>query len=305
MKRLLSVFLVICIVLSLTACADKGGETGADNNSSASSLDADSSAPSETVSTPDDTAVSAPAPTVAPTVTDGYYDEFNKLVDIEDNVFLDSLVYTGYNLEKHRSDGLMWVYILAANKRAKGWLSDIGYGGGCTGYETNAQGLPDIERFERGGLVCATYVGYVYFNYLANVVCVDGSLVAKPEDPHLANSWYQASLKWVEDGYAENMTYKASKNGNYIRFEPDEQIPIGSLMVFQDYNNRNGHGTHVALYAGYKNGYHWVYHVGNDNGPEFCAVERMSCGPDPQWPLAVISLPTVLADGVVNNIKAQ
>lgn len=298
MKRLLSVFIIICIIFSLTACSGKDEKAG-----TVVSKNADSSVPSETVSSTVETVVSEPEK--IPTVTDGFYDEFNKTIDIEDNLFLDSLVYTGYNLEKHRSDNLMWVYVLAANKRGKGWLSNIGYGGGSTGYETNEQGLPDIAKFERGGLVCATYVAYVYFNYLPNVAGIDVSGIEKAEDPLLANSWYVAAQKWVEDGYAKNITYTASKNGNYIKFEPDEQIPIGSLMVFQDYKNRNGHGTHVALYAGYKNGYHWVYHVGNDNGPEFCAVERMSCGPDPQWPLAVISLPTVIANGVVNTVKAQ
>ncbi|MBR4073753.1 MAG: hypothetical protein IKK24_07400, partial [Clostridia bacterium] len=138
---------------------------------------------------------------------------YNTNSDIENNVFLDSLVYTGYNLKKHRSDGLMWVYILASQKRAKGWLSKIGYGGGCTGYETNSKGLPDISRFERGGLVCASFVTYVYFNYLPNVAGIDTSALAKPDDPHLAHSWYNAAKKWVKNGQAKYIKYSDKYNG--------------------------------------------------------------------------------------------
>ena len=57
-------------------------------------------------------------------------------------------------------------------------------------------------------------------------------------------------------------------------------------------NKSSDWACHVSIYAGYKAGYHWVYHVGNDNGPEFCAMERFCYGPDPVWPLAVISTPT-------------
>lgn len=212
---------------------------------------------------------------------------------LESNPFFDSLVYTGYNIQKHRADGLMWVYILASQKRGKGWLSGIEYGGICTGYETNAQGLPDIALFKqkRKSLVCASYVTYVYFNYLPNVAKLDVSALAKPDDPHLAHSWYLAARKWVDNGQAEFVDFSAIDKGikTDIRFTGD--IPIGSIICFQDYYRRNGHCSHVAVYAGFANGYHWVFHVGNDNGPEFCAIERMNRDPDPQWLLAIISTP--------------
>jgi len=219
---------------------------------------------------------------------------YNSNTNIENNVFLDSLVYTGYNIKKHRADGLMWVYILASQKRAKDWLSDIHYGGGCTGYETNKKGLPDISRFERGGLVCASFVTYVYFNYLPNVAGIDTSGLAKPEDPHLANSWYNAVKKWVKNGQAKYIKYSDKYNGikSDIIFKEIEKIPIGSIICFQDYYKKDGHCSHVAVYAGTANGYHWVFHVGNDNGPEFCAIERMNRDPDPQRMLAIISTPT-------------
>ena len=212
--------------------------------------------------------------------------------NLENNVFFDSLIYTGYNIEKHRSDGLMWHYVLAAHKRGKGWLSDITYNGGSEGYETTEEGLPDISFFEKNGLVCASYATYVYFNYLPNVANIDTSELTKPEQSYNADDWYVAAKDWVEKGYSKTIDFEASLRGGFIDFEAEEEIPIGSIIAFCDARNRSDYCSHVVIYAGYENGYHWVFHVGNENGPEFCAVERMHFGPDPQWPIAVITTPT-------------
>lgn len=205
---------------------------------------------------------------------------------------MDALIYTGYNIEKHRNDGKMWQYILAANKRGLGYLSNITYGGGSTGYETSG-GKPDIRYFEKHGLVCASYVTYVYFNYLPNVAGIDTSALPKPARSTSANDWYTALKQWINKGYSKRIPFTASKtSAGFISFKPSEAIPIGSVIVFCDSRNRSDYGSHVAVYAGYKNNYHWLFHVGNENGPEFCAVERMNFGHDPQWPIAVITPPS-------------
>lgn len=219
----------------------------------------------------------------------------NGNVDINNNIFMDSLGYTGYNLEKHRNDGMMWKYVLSSQKRGTGWLSNITYGGGSTGYETTSDGKPDIAKFERGGLVCASYVTYVYFNYVPNVCGIDVSHLTKPEKSYLAHDWYVAAKDWVANGYSKKIDfYSSGKAGNFMKFVEYEEIPIGSLICLRDgrsgYENSD-HCTHVCIYAGYENGYHWVYHVGNSNGPEFCAIERMLFGPDPQAMLAVFTTP--------------
>ncbi len=210
---------------------------------------------------------------------------------MEDNLFWDSLIYTGYNMQEHYNDGMMWEYVLAEFKREMGWLSDIGYAGGSLGYETTADGKPDINHFEKGGLVCASYVTYVYFNYLPNVAGIDTSMLTKPVESYKAHDWYEACLKWVEDGYSRQIGFTATNVGGFIKLEPDEEIPIGSILAFHEFQGNEEHCSHVCVYAGYQNGYHWVYHVGNDNGPEFCAVERMTFGPGPQWPLAIFTTP--------------
>ena len=234
-------------------------------------------------------AVTVAKPVVKPVVNTSY--KYNTNMDIENNVFMDAIEYTGYNLKKHRADGLMWQYVLASQKRGKGWLSKIGYAGGSTGYETK-NGKPDIAYFEKHGLVCASFVTYVYFNYLPNVAGIDTSSLDKPVKSYSANDWYIAAQKWVKKGYSKTISFTAKLSGGYIKFNPKETIPIGSIICMSDAKKPGStHCSHVSVYAGYKNGYHWVYHVGNSNGPEFCAIERMHFGADPQWPLAVITTP--------------
>lgn len=324
-KKVTAVLAVLVLLLTSAGCkSNKKKDTVASSNKPSKEISASSKTSSEikpesepSVSSETQSASSAPAasavkkpstsskkpaasvpaanPSVAPAPIQR---NFSNDIDIEDNVFMDSLIYTGYNITKHRQDGLMWTYILASQKRGKGWLSKIGYGGGCSGYETDAAGKPNIARFERGGLVCASFVTYVYFNYLPNVAGINTNYLAKPADPTKAHQWYLAAKQWVASGYSRQIGFTASSyrsgSGYAINFKPSEQIPIGSIMLFRDYNNKADRGSHVCVYAGYKNGHNWVYHVGNSNGPEFCSVERMGYGPDPQYPLAVITTPSNL-----------
>lgn len=229
-------------------------------------------------------AISAPA-------SGGNY-KYNTNSDIDDNVFLDALIYTGYNIQKHRADGRMWQYILASNKRGLGYLSNITYSGGSSGYETS-NGKPDIAYFEKHGLVCASYATYVYFNYLPNAAGIDTSMLARPQRSTSANDWYTAAKQWISSGYSKSVSFTASKSSSgFINFKLSEDIPIGSIIAFCDARNKSDYCSHIVIYAGYRNGYHWVFHVGNSNGPEFCAVERMHFGHDPQWPIAVITTPS-------------
>lgn len=231
------------------------------------------------------------------TLFPGY--KYNTTLNIEDNVFIDSLVYTGYNLEKHRADGLMWEYVLSKYKRGKGWLSNISFGGGSTGLETTPEGLPDIKFFEKKNLVCASFASYVYFNYLPNVAKIDTSALELPEDTKSANSFYQACKKWLKSGQTYNIGFTAKDKAAGIEFTPDEEIPLGSIIVFRDKASPGKTSAdHITIYVGEKNGYHWVIQTGNKNGPEFCAVERFKFGPDPQWPLAIFATPKCIYDAI-------
>ncbi len=239
----------------------------------------------------------------------GKFEQANLALDIEDNIFMDSLIYTGYNITKHKADGIMWVYVLAAQKRDLGWLSNISYDydGGTSGYEVNAQGLPDIAYFEKKDLVCASYATYVYFNYLPNVAGIDTSFLTRPKNPTLAQDWYVAAQDWVKQGYSKEIGFKATGyKGSPLKFTPDEKIPVGSVISFYDMRKSNKNwSNHVVFYAGYMNGQHWVYQVGNDNGPEFCTVERMSCGADPMWPISVITPPTTVRMAALADVTVK
>ncbi len=241
--------------------------------------------------------------TVTKPSSSGY--NYNTNINIEDNVFMDALIYTGYNMKKHRADGNMWVYILASRKKGLGYLSGISFGGGSTGFETTANGKPDLAAFRRGGFVCASFVTYVYYNYLPNVAGIDTSSLPRPDRSYSADSVYVAAKKWVELGYSRTIGFTASGTaGNYLTFKPKEEIPIGSILVFRNWSNPNQKtGSHVCVYAGYKNGMHWVYHTGNKNGPEMCAVERFLFGPDPQWPIAIITTPSNIRMSAATEIK--
>ena len=252
----------------------------------------------------DSTVTSAPPPVYKP-VANGNY-KYNTNLDIEDNVFMDALVYTGYNLEKHRADGKMWIYILARYKRGYGWLSNITFNGGSSGYEVTSDGKPNIKAFEKGGLVCASYVTYNYFNYLPNVAGIDTSMLPRPESSVNANDWYKAAKKWIELGYSYSIPFDArTTSSGYIDFKPHQDIPIGSILIFRSADHNRDYGNHAVVYAGYKNGNHWVYHVGNKNGPEMCAVERMMFGPDPVFPIYIISTPSVARLSAVLDVNVE
>ena len=86
-----------------------------------------------------------------------------------DNVFLDALEYTGYKVQNQKDDGTIFKKYSSG---ATSYLSKISYGLNKYGTETvaksgTATGLaPDIAGFESSGLCCASYVSYVYYNYL-------------------------------------------------------------------------------------------------------------------------------------------
>lgn len=261
------------------------------------------SEPEETVSS-EETPVSSEQPTISsnptpptpPTPPTNTQYNYNSNMSYDNNVFLDALKYTGY-----KTDPAMWGsygnYVLCSQKRGRGWLSNITYDdyGRSKGYEVNAQGKPDIAYFEQKGLVCASYVAYVYFNYLPNVAGIDTSMLPKAGDPVLANEWYLAAQQWVNLGYSRYINFTANDGGSIyqdLKMTPEEEIPIGSLIFLCDWYNRTNWSTHVSIYAGKVNGYHWVTHVGNENGPELCAIERMNRLPHPQWMLAIITPPS-------------
>lgn len=196
-----------------------------------------------------------------------------------ENVFLDALAYTGYNVNAQKNDGT--IFKTTGNSVSSSIRSNITYGTALNGTETvsnsgTVSGLaPNIAKFEQSGLCCASYVSYVYFNYLPNISGIDTSNIQKPTNYRSATAYNTLANSWVSSGTARRISFTQSGS----TFTPAETIPIGALISFKD---SAGSIRHVAIYAGAYNGKHYITHVGNENGPEFCTVEGMTKGGLPQ-----------------------
>ena len=202
-----------------------------------------------------------------------------------DNIYLDALTYTGYKTDVQKADGS--IFKTYSGNAPASVRSGIGYGTGPSGLETvaadNKTGkAPDIARFKANGLCCASYVSYVYYNYLPNIARMDVSKIPQPANPRSPISYNSAVENWVRSGGARRITFTQGTNS----FTPSEEIPIGSLIIFK--HKTTGEIAHLALYAGYYAGKHFVTHVGNERGPEISTVEGMSKGDYPETVTQVI-----------------
>lgn len=196
-----------------------------------------------------------------------------------DNIYLDALTYTGYKTDAQKADGS--IFKTYSGNAPASVRSGIGYGTGPSGLETvaadNKTGkAPDIAKFKNGGLCCASYVSYVYYNYLPNIARMDVSKIPQPANPRSPISYNSAVENWVRSGGARRIAFTQGTNS----FTPSEEIPIGSLIIFK--HKTTGEIAHLALYAGYYAGKHFVTHVGNERGPEISTVEGMSKGSYPE-----------------------
>lgn len=201
-----------------------------------------------------------------------------------DNIFLDALTYTGYKTETQKADGS--IFKTYGTKTPSSVLSGIGYGTGPSGLETvPASGktgkAPDISKFKANGLCCASYVSYVYYNYLPNVANRDVTAFPCPSNPRSSAAYNTAANSWVQSGGARRIGFTQSGS----TFTPAEEIPIGSLVIFK--NISTGAVAHAAIYAGTYKGKHFVTHVGDAGGPEISTIEGMSKG---SYPEAVVQI---------------
>ena len=196
-----------------------------------------------------------------------------------DNIYLDALTYTGYKTDAQKADGS--IFKTYSGNAPAPVRSGIGYGTGPSGLETVAAGnktgkAPDIAKFKANGLCCASYISYVYYNYLPNIARMDVSKIPQPANPRSPISYNSAVENWVRSGGARRIAFTQGTNS----FTPSEEIPIGSLIIFK--HKTTGEIAHLALYAGYYAGKHFVTHVGNERGPEISTVEGMSKGSYPE-----------------------
>lgn len=198
--------------------------------------------------------------------------------DMLGNVYLDALEYTGYDVQGQKDDGTIFIkYAYLADSSV---FSNITYNTVKSGLETIAKSgtatgrAPAIAEFEASGLCCASYITYVYYNYMPNIAGIDTSKWTRPDNLLSAPSYRDAANGWVSSGIARKITFTQSSNGS--GFNPSEEVPVGSLVIFKTAST--GGIGHVAIYAGYYNGKHFITHTGNSRGPEISTIDAMTKG---------------------------
>ena len=250
--------------------------------------------------------------------------------EMYDNYILRALEYTGYDVQKMKDNG--WLYVAQytssnINSYAPEVLSDIGYDDYSpflNGDETVADSstvtgrAPDIASFEASGLVCASFVSYYWNNYLPNIEGIDTTWISDAIKATTMNGGsYSTASVWA---WETGLTNLANTAGSGVTKYTDADTAYanlvpGDLIVF---SNSSGSLTHIAVYAGTytmynasgtnRGPYHYIIHVGNSRGPEISAVEYMvSSGSKSSEPSAWyhIDLPEVQSTGFIEVYKTD
>ena len=224
-------------------------------------------------------------------------------IDMLDNAYLDALSYSGYDVEAQKNNGS--IFKTYGSSVSPSIRSSIGYGISATGLETVTDNgtvsgkAPDISKFENVGLCCASYVTYVYYNYMPNIKGIDTSVCPSPDNTKSAQAYNDKAISWVNSKRAREISFTQNSNGS--NFFASEGIPLGSLIVFQKISNKEV--GHVAIYAGYYNGHHFVTHVGNDRGPEISTIDGMSKGDTPQVVTRIVTPQFIEQNGKIEVYK--
>ena len=215
-----------------------------------------------------------------------------------DNTILRALEYTGYDVQRQKDKGQLYVYEYIASRLKTNdpqVLSDISYweSGSCpNGDETVADSstptgrAPNIGYFESNGLVCASFATYYLCNYLPNVEGIDTSVVYnKAKEMGASGNYYYLTTVGL---WKRTLDALANESGSGVTKYTDEDTAYdnlvpGDVVIF---GKSDGTLTHVAIYAGaynlysgggYNNGVkHFMIHVGNSRGPEISVIEWMS-----------------------------
>ncbi len=207
------------------------------------------------------------------------------------NVFLNALEYTGYDVQRQISNGTIYRNY-GSSGTPNSVTSNIPYSLSAiaSGLETTNSGKPNIRHFENYGLCCGSYVSYVYYNYLPNVAKIRTSNLAQPYSKCSVESWETAIRKWIDNGTGKNIGFTQNSNGS---LKTSSDIPIGSVVIFKSSSYRY---AHVAVYAGYYNGKHFITHCGGDEGPCIQAIDSL-------YLYAGQSVKLIVAPNLYNNVK--
>ena len=194
-----------------------------------------------------------------------------------DHAILRALEYTGYDVQKQKNDGTLYQSGSYGNKTPASVLSNINYGTGLSGMETIADPstvtgkAPDIARFERNGLCCASFVTYFICNYLPNIEGADTKAITDAIKVTGMNS--QAVVTWETALKKIDGKGMVEKIGTSPSNVDRNKLTPGDLIIFGTEETTH---THIAVYSGTYKGTDFLIHVGNDRGPEIMPVKWMS-----------------------------
>lgn len=217
-----------------------------------------------------------------------------------DNTILRALEYTGYDVQKQKDNGQLYVYEYIASRLKNNdpdVLSDISYwtSGSCPNGDetvddpTTVTGkAPKISYFESNGLVCASFATYYLCNYLPNIEGIDTSVVYNKAREMGTDSGTGRYYLTTVSLWKRTLDALSMESGSGVTKYTDEDTAYdnlvpGDVVIF---GKSDGTLTHVAIYAGaynlysgggYNNGIkHFMIHVGNSRGPEISVIEWMS-----------------------------
>lgn len=208
--------------------------------------------------------------------------QYDLPTEMLESYVIDSMEYVGYKVERQKKNGTILQDYASGPRTPMKDRSGIRYGGTPSGMETvkdksTATGrAPDLKKFRKYGMCCASYVSYYYLNYLPNIAGVDTGYIKKAikktgMGSQTCNAWHAAAKALVKQGKA-TVVDKVSSGSSLAAADLDK-LEIGDLLTFSVPNQGVACG-HVAVYAGTNNGEHFVAHVGSDEGPVFQTLQR-------------------------------
>ncbi len=226
-----------------------------------------------------------------------------------------AMSYIGFDIQWLKDNQKLYDYYYTGSRTQQNapWvLTGIRYSdtGAGTGLNTRADSstptgkAPDIAAFHSTGMDCGDFIAYYYGNYLKNIEGYDVSLLQNAlsqvggyrMDDSIGLE--KACKKLAEEGKIRSYTYPLAEvqDGTADLDTMYKTLKIGTLVQFAN----NSYGiAHWGVYAGTYNGYHFMFHVGNDRGPELTCIEFMASttGSKRSWPVSFYEFTFEFQDG--------
>lgn len=214
------------------------------------------------------------------------YDK-NIPAELLDNPVIRAMKWLGYDVDGQIAAGDLYS-VYGAFELSEKYRSPIFYdenaGAGLEGIETVAapgsptKKMPDLAKFQKRGLVCASFTAFFYMNYLPNVEGIDTEYISSAlygVGTHLrgAITWFKAFERLESQG---KVTKIATSSQNIDR----SVLTPGDVVLFSSERYRY---SHVAVYAGTYRGEDYVIHCTSHRGVEFntlSAIEDPYHDPD-------------------------